>query len=123
MPPIKQTELKDLYMQNLNVSQWKTILNQDEHAVILDVRRSQEFLSGHLPNAINMDIMDWHGFLEKLTVLDKHKSYFVYCRSGMRSAQAGMMMKQMGFNHIYNLADGLLTWDEPLIQEPVGQVI
>lgn len=36
----------------------------------------------------------------------------VYCRSGMRSMQASMMLEQMGFTNVFNLTGGVLAWKE-----------
>jgi rhodanese-related sulfurtransferase len=42
--------------------------------------------------------------------LDKKKPVAVYCRSGMRSANAANILKEMGFKKIYNLDGGYLAW-------------
>lgn len=63
--------------------------------VTIDVRTSEEFASGHLEGAINMDVTD-AGFAEALESLDPEDSYAVYCRSGNRSAQAAALMQSAG---------------------------
>lgn len=62
---------------------------------IIDVRTSEEFVSGHLEGAINMDVTA-AGFAEALESLDPEDSYAVYCRSGNRSAQAAALMQSAG---------------------------
>ena len=53
-----------------------------------------------------------HTLVERrLEKLDKSKNYYVYCRSGGRSAQAATLMDQMGFNETYNLLGGFKEWD------------
>jgi rhodanese-related sulfurtransferase len=34
------------------------------------------------------------------------------CRSGRRSAKAGSILLEAGFTKVYNLAGGILAWDE-----------
>ena len=46
--------------------------------------------------------------------LDKKNSYFLYCRSGNRSAQACMYMHDKGFI-TYNLMGGMLAWDGDIV--------
>ena len=45
--------------------------------------------------------------------LDPSKVYFVYCRSGARSARACQIMGQMGFATTFNLLGGILEWEGP----------
>ena len=45
--------------------------------------------------------------------LDPSKAYFVYCRSGARSARACQIMGQMGFATTFNLLGGILEWEGP----------
>ena len=90
---------------------WKSLLNGDENAIILDVRTKEECQDGIIPNAIMIDIYKGHDFIEEIESLDKSKNYFVYCKAGGRSAQACGIMKQMGFATTYNLVDGFSNWN------------
>jgi len=74
--------------------------------VILDVRTSEEFNTGHLKNAINLDYYDVN-FEKELRKLDKKKRYVIYCRSGSRSAIVLRWMKQLGFEEVYNIVNGI----------------
>ena len=59
--------------------------------------------------------MDQQDFIFDLEELDKNKNYYVYCRSGNRSAQACAIMNQLGFKNAYNLSGGILEWNEDLV--------
>ncbi|MEN9740735.1 MAG: hypothetical protein RLZ72_1001 [Actinomycetota bacterium] len=69
---------------------------------IIDVRTPDEFASGHVDGAVNID---WEGatFADEVAALDKHGTYLLYCRSGNRAGQAKAAMEQMGFTHVTNL--------------------
>ncbi len=108
-------------MKDITTNQWKEKIASDPSAMIIDVRTPAEFNGGIIPNAVNIDISNWHLFLEKLSSMDKQKSYLVYCRSGMRSAQAMMLMNQLGFADVSNLIGGLMAWDESLVRPTVSQ--
>ena len=101
-------------MKDLNVNVWKEQITNDQDVILMDVRRPEEWQSGTIHGAINMDIMNWHLFLENANRLDKDKNYYVFCRSGMRSAQAMQLLDQLGFKHVYNLSGGLMSWDDTL---------
>ena len=82
---------------------------QSSDEVILDVRTSEEFLGGHIPNAIHIDVRS-RDFGQKIQELDKSKTYFVYCRSGMRSLMACKAMTKAGFEQPVNVRGGFLSW-------------
>jgi rhodanese-related sulfurtransferase len=77
--------------------------------VILDVRSAEEYCSGHIPGAINIDYRS-PSFEDQLSRLDRDKAHLVYCRTGVRSQKALPIMKRMGFSEIYNLTRGIADW-------------
>lgn len=97
-------------MKNLTQEEWVSQLSGTPNAKILDVRTESEIEDGRIPNAFNIDIYKGQEFISELEKLDKNKHYFVYCRSGSRSAQACAVMQQMGFEHTYNLEGGFSQW-------------
>ena len=99
---------------NLTQEDWYEKLQADENAVILDVRTEDEWNDGIIPKAINIDIYKGQGFIYQLEELDKSKNYYVYCKSGGRSAQACSIMNQLGFETTYNLMGGFSEWDGPV---------
>ena len=96
---------------DLTQEEWVSELENDNNAVILDVRTLAEVEQGIIPNAIHIDIYMGQGFVNELNKLDKTKNYYVYCRSGNRSRQACYHMDQMGFNNAYNLKGGIIDWN------------
>lgn len=90
---------------------FKQQLGATANSVLLDVRTTPEVKEGFIEGAIQMDIND-RKFKSNLATLDKEKTYFVYCASGIRSARALAMMKDMGFSHVYHLAGGIVAWKE-----------
>lgn len=98
-------------MADLKQEKWASQLEKDPNAVILDVRTEEEVEQGYIPNAINIDIYQGQDFIDAVEKLDKTKNYYVYCRSGKRSAQACSIMKDLGFANTYNLLGGFLEWE------------
>jgi rhodanese-related sulfurtransferase len=79
--------------------------------VVLDVRTPGEFAAGHLPSAVNIDLQA-QDFERRLAVLDRGKSYLVYCRSGNRSTQAIRAMDRLGFRSLYHMSEGTVGWEK-----------
>lgn len=73
-----------------------------QNMIILDVRTAQEFNTGHVIGAQNIDLF-LPDFKNQISKLDKSKNYKVYCRSGNRSGQAIKIMQSMGFKNLENL--------------------
>jgi rhodanese-related sulfurtransferase len=99
---------------NISQEEWWDKIQNDTNGVILDVRTADEWSEGIIPGAINIDIYKGQGFVYSLEELDKSKNYYVYCRSGARSAQACNIMSQLGFATAYNLTGGIMQWDGPV---------
>jgi rhodanese-related sulfurtransferase len=98
-------------MSDLSQNEWASQLEADSKSIILDVRTDAEVEEGMIPDAIHLDIHLGQAFISALEKLDKTKHYYVYCRSGARSAQACSIMKQLGFTTAYNLLGGFNEWD------------
>jgi len=97
-------------MADLAQLDWVEQLNNDNNAVILDVRTQDEVDEGKIPNALHIDIYKGQGFIYEVDALDKSKNYYVYCKAGGRSAQACAVMNQLGFKNTYNLIGGFSQW-------------
>lgn len=103
-------------MKDLTQEQWVAQIKEDENAVIIDVRRPEEWANGIQENAILMDIMDFDSFQEKVNLLESSKSYYVYCRSGVRSVKACEVLEAFGHHNTYNLLGGILPWQGKIVK-------
>ena len=86
----------------------KDVFAQEGDYIILDVRREDEFLQGHIPGAIhvaNESIVDTRP--EELP--DLNQTIYVYCRSGNRSKQASQKLAEMGYTNIIEFG-GIVDW-------------
>ncbi|MDO7173289.1 rhodanese-like domain-containing protein [Mariniflexile sp. AS56] len=78
---------------------------------LIDVRTPNEFKSGHIKNAKNIDFFS-KSFSNDISKLNKEKPVYVYCRSGNRSNKAANQLIKLGFTEIYDLKGGFLNWKE-----------
>ena len=77
--------------------------------VILDVRTPEEFRSGYIEGAVNIDYYG-PGFPVEIGKLDKTKTYLVYCRTGNRTESAFALMKELQFKEVYPVEGGITAW-------------
>jgi rhodanese-related sulfurtransferase len=87
----------------------KSRLDKGENLHLLDVREPaerEEFNIGGtlypLGRIRSMDVDELDGLREEEVI--------VYCRSGNRSGQACLILEQLGFTNVHNLAGGMLEW-------------
>lgn len=93
---------------NIDVVEVQKYIN-DFDPIILDVRTKDEYLDGHIENAVLLDFYD-PNFLNEIEKLDKSKHYLVYCRSARRSNSAVKIMKDKGFLYPANMLGGITKW-------------
>jgi len=97
-------------MTNLTVNEFADGFENDDNAIIIDVRTPEEENEGLIPNSTNMNVMG-QSFPAKIMDLDKSKNYYVYCRSGGRSVSACRFMEKNGLT-TYNLLGGIQAWNQ-----------
>ncbi len=80
-----------------------------DSTVFVDIRTEAEFKKGSAPYFVNLP-------LESLRVaagmneLDNSKTYVIMCQSGLRGHIASCILKGLGFEKVYNVSGGYLSW-------------
>lgn len=96
---------------------------EKDKIILLDIRRPEEYETGYIKNAKNID---YYGkdFKKELEKLDKDKDVMIYCQTGRRSAAAAVMMRKAGFKKVYDLKGGIEAWemDDRPIEEDLLKV-
>lgn len=83
----------------------------DSSVIRLDVRTAKEFDDGHIPNAVNIDVLQ-PDFLQKvLSSLPRKRTIAVNCRSGKRSKKAAELLAKKGYK-VVELDAGFNGWIE-----------
>ncbi|MFY0643967.1 MAG: rhodanese-like domain-containing protein [Bacteroidia bacterium] len=90
-----------------------TEILSSEGSVLIDLRSKKEFLKGHVPYAIHLDILKVN-VEEYFEGRDKSLPVLVYCENGTRSRSMVRLLESMGFNHLFYLANGIHKWDGEL---------
>ena len=87
------------------------MIDEDPELALIDVRTAEEVAGGIIENSINID---WNGpdFKSNVEQLDKSKPVVVYCMSGKRSAAASEYLVEAGFQQVFDLEGGYLSWIE-----------
>lgn len=100
-------ELNDT-IYSVNVGDFNNFVHTGD-AQILDARTAEEYAAGHIPGAINIDVLKDDFLTAASDKLDKHKKVYVYCRSGKRSMVAASKLATQGYRSV-NLKGGYMAW-------------
>jgi len=76
---------------------------------IVDVREPEEF-DGALGHIKGARLLPLGSLMEKKQEISKDTPVVLVCRSGARSAQATVLLKNAGYARVANLAGGMLRW-------------
>ena len=90
--------------------------NSDEkkdEVIIIDVRSSEEYKAGHIPNAININVDELEGKLNEIEDY-KNKPVITYCNSGKKSGTAAEILVNNGFQDVTN-AHGVKEFQYDLV--------
>ena len=82
---------------------------QDTDFILVDVRTTEEYESGHIQDAINFDFYS-ESFQNDILTLDKSSSIILYCRTQNRSTKTANYLKENGYKEIIVLAGGITSW-------------
>ena len=82
---------------------------QEIEYILLDVRTPDEFSSGYIKNAINLDFYS-ETFQNDILSIDKNLPIVLYCRTNNRSTKTANILKENGFKEISVLEGGITDW-------------
>lgn len=74
---------------------------------LVDVRTKNEYMQGHLPNAVNIPLNELGDHIGKIP---QDKPVVVVCASGNRSKSGASKLVDAGFTNVFNLKGGTMTW-------------
>lgn len=93
----------------------KEMMERDDGHIVIDVRRQDEYDSGHIPGAVCIP-NETIGTEPPAGLEDKDQIILVYCRSGRRSKEASQKLADMGYRNVYEFG-GILEWTGDIVTE------
>ncbi|MDV2684987.1 rhodanese-like domain-containing protein [Alkalihalophilus lindianensis] len=100
------TELNGI--KQVGTDELKAMLKHEESPIIIDVREHDEYEESHIKG---VPLVPMHTIPQHLDNLDQSKSYVFVCRSGVRSQNVALYLKDHGFMDVRNYDGGMLSWD------------
>jgi len=95
-------------LKHLNVGEFEDgVRKKGERGLLIDVREPEEYVRGHLPNA---RLLPLRSIIEEAEKLPRDRTIYLVCRSGRRSTRAMHWLVDLGFEKVFNLKGGILSW-------------
>jgi hydroxyacylglutathione hydrolase len=108
-------------LPQISVGELKQRMDQ-EHLLVMDVRREGEWRAGHIEKALWLAL---DSFPRALPDVDKNARLAVHCKSGYRSMIACSFLRRAGYLNVMNVIGGFDAWEKselPVIAEaPIEQ--
>ncbi len=82
---------------------------------LIDVRQPKEYADQHLPGAILIPLGE---LKDRLADIDPAKPTIVYCRSGVRSRSAAILLLAAGRTEVVSMAGGINAWEGEVASGP-----
>ncbi|HJQ10209.1 MAG TPA: rhodanese-like domain-containing protein [Gemmatimonadaceae bacterium] len=95
-------------IEQVSPAEVRDMQERKEKVVYLDVREPNEWNLGHLPGAVHLPRGNLEGKVEGL--IGRDQKVVIYCARGNRSALAALTMKQMGYENVSSMAQGIQGW-------------
>lgn len=101
------------HINEISTTEVEEMLQKEQNVVLIDVREDEEVANGIIEGALHIPLKQIPNATDSL---DRSKEYILICRSGGRSMQAALYMKEQGFN-VTNMTGGMLDWRGEVIMK------
>jgi rhodanese-related sulfurtransferase len=97
-------------VKNLKPAKADALLKAQQ-AVILDVRKDEDFAQGHIPGAVHIPLEQLKSRFAEIGQ-DRQRPIIICCNTGHRSLDAATILRRRDYQVIYNLDGGVLKWQK-----------
>lgn len=82
-----------------------------ENAVVVDIRKKDVFVRGHIVNAVHLPFAELKNDIKKIAE-HREKPIVVVCAQGVQAVKAAEMIQSYEFNQVKVLKGGMQAWKE-----------
>ena len=93
-------------MKSITVQELHKLMNNNEQITLVDVREKEELVTASIKGSIHVPMM---AIPHQLELFNKDEPIYLFCHSGVRSAQACLYLEQQGFDSV-NIIGGIHAW-------------
>ncbi|MGA2147307.1 MAG: molybdopterin-synthase adenylyltransferase MoeB [Bryobacteraceae bacterium] len=93
----------------IDVTELKAKLDRGDNFMLIDVREPHEYQIARIPGARLIPLGEFPKHVEEF---DPDREIAIHCKMGGRSARACAVLRQAGFEKVYNVRGGILAWSD-----------
>lgn len=97
------------HIKEISIQAVKTLMDNNQLPLFLDVREDNEWSIDHLPHAKHLG----RGIIERdieIMVPDKNRQIILYCSGGFRSILATESLQKIGYHQVKSMQGGYREW-------------
>ena len=98
---------ENILTDRLRIFYWNEVNDLEENSLLIDVRSAAEFNAGNIEGAVNIPVDE---IRDRLHEIPRNKKLYIYCEAGLRGYLAQRILRQSGFEEVYNLSGGYASW-------------
>jgi len=101
-------------------AEWNRLI-ADPDTLVIDTRNRYEIEVGRFPGALDPgtdSFRDFPAFVDEHLAGERDRPIAMYCTGGIRCEKATAMMREMGFERVYQLAGGILGYLDEMSDSP-----
>ena len=117
----KQVSVDSKEVKNEKKAEYKKITSDEakkmmetEKTIVVDVRTTEEYNEGHIPNAVSVPLETIENEAET-KLKNKDDLILVYCRSGRRSREAALRLIEKGYTNVIDFG-GIQDWNGEVVK-------
>ena len=117
----KQTMKMTKEVKEVKKAEYKKITSDEakkmmesEKTIVVDVRTTEEYNEGHIPNAVSIPLETIENEAEE-KLKNKDDLILVYCRSGRRSREAALKLIEKGYTNVIDFG-GIQDWNGEVVK-------
>ena len=100
---------------------WDEFLSRyekDNNAMLIDVRTAKEYQNKTIPGAINIPVDELRNRFDEIP---KDKTIYLFCEIGLRGYLSQRILRQHGYENVYNLSGGFALWNVATMEMELGR--
>lgn len=103
-----EIRLKSRAYTQVTANEAVKLINQG--AIVVDVRKPEEYQAGHILNARNVELATLEADPGNAIKKRKNKAIVTVCENGFQSARAADALRKAGYDDVYCVKQGLGAW-------------
>ena len=105
---ITKTFTRRMFRQDNEISyiEARKRMKENPMTILLDVRSKQEYDEYHLEGSICIPTYELSSTISKIAI-NKEQTIIAYCQSGARSKKALGILRNMGYQNLYEIEGGI----------------